>query len=316
MGAEEKAALKKQLEGGGVQARLEVLQRLEEVANGTLNRLQRIWTAYGRQTIFLWGTNSFRSFTAAQVRRALLKAVGRAEPGVTLAQLEGDWHRIVHDPEPEQGKPRVLRVRLAGDELGATIRLTKTHYYVYEDEEREYPLTYDVNLTVDLSTEGKVARVFGAQHEGKRSMRTFLEWLFQQELPTRRADLDEYMAPIHFAEKHVKALARQSSLKLECVGMEGPDPQGVVGKVGFEGKALHYHLHPLDRTDDRVKAQEAVAQDARSYNFTFTHPEDGFVEKGRVAFYFKAQQPNLSFLVRSSQSAVTAVVNALHAVVR
>ena len=211
-------------------------------------------------------------------------------------------------------KSRVLRVRFDGDELDATVRLVKMHPYVFEDEERTYKMTYDVNLSIVLSDEGRLARVFGAQHDGRTSMRTLIEWVLGGEIPPRMPALAEYMEPVKFTESQVQALA--SRMRMPCVGMEGADAHNVMGKIGMEGKFEGAELAPLDVEDPRVRAQNAIRQDSRLYNFRFMHPEDKFIEKGRVSFHFSSRHPHISFPVRTSQAAMEHIVGVVNGEVR
>lgn len=311
LGAEELQTLSDAAMNGTGNEKLQVLKRLEKLVPGATRRLSRIWTAYGRQSMYLWGAQCLVPLADADAVRALLvAAVQRTDPGFSSAKLGPEWTAVPPPDGIDVPKQRVLRVRAQGDEVAATVRVSKVFRFVFEDEERESELTYDVTLLLDAG-KGRTVKVFGPLNDGRRSLRTFLEWLLNQELPERAPRVYDYMTPITFKEHHVKSLAAKRGMEL--VGMEGPDHQGKIGKVGYEGRAKDFHAVPLDFADPRVKAQDAVVQETRTYNFVFDHSEDSFKERSRVTFVVTGLHPHFLFPVKTSQPAILDVAEALRA---
>jgi len=323
---------RKQLEAGVLSnkllARKAALEAIEQHIPGTTARLAKLWTAYSRQALFLWKLPALDQFeTADALHQAIAGAVERKTGGDFHAeQLTDQWVRleepragdqlnVVDEDEEAEGEPsgapppRVVSVRAGTGTIDATVRLTKHLHIIYEDVEQAVAVTQDVGLSMDVDRKGRLTKVFGAQLASRKAVRAFLEWLTGEPLPSRNPALSRHMEALRFTEEQVKALADR--LDLDFVGMSGADARDVVGKVSFEGKLEGFRLAPLDVNDDRIKSQEDMPQELRVYNWDYEHPEDGFVEHGRVAFMMDARQSHLSFLVRTSQAAMADVVREL-----
>ncbi|WP_147469210.1 hypothetical protein [Corallococcus sp. AB045] len=335
---EEKKEIVAAAGSGKITARSWALAEIEKDVPGTEARLKRLYTAYSRQSLFLWQMPALAIF---ETPVGLLQAVGEAVRRSTgndfnEAQLSEDWVRVdqvsdnlgVHEDviaeEDEDDSvedsslppPRVVRVRVGTEMLGLGVRLTKRQYFIREDNERSVDWTQDINLSLDLAQPGSRALVFGGWQESRKAVRTVVEWLTNAEVPRRNPALKRYIEPFHFDESHVLAL--EADLGLEFVGFRGDDAQDVAGKIAMEGKLAGFKMAPLDLSDERIKSQVGIPQDIRIYNWDYQHPDDGFVEGTIVAFFTgpTTQHSHISFLRKTSQAAMADVVNALSAVVR
>jgi len=273
--------------------------------------LQNAWTAYSRSSVFLWEVPAFKGFKAGDIRTMVAEASRRSKKHFRSSELGTDWLRLDAVQESTTRRARMLKTRvLPSGEIGATVRLTKTHHYVFEDEEKENSYQYDVVLSL-MPNESHLVKVYGAQLDGKKTIMTFAEWLLGEPLPDRNPALFRYLKPVTFCETHVRAL--EKSLKMVQGGIEGEDARDKLGKVVYEGKDYGFQLEQLDLTDERVRDQEPAPQDVRKFNFKFTHP-DGFVEATRVDFMgLKGTHPHLGFPVRSSTPAMDYLAVRLYA---
>lgn len=296
-------------------------------------RLEAIWAASSRQTLFLWelpalaeimSSKALKSEVASAVARTLGEPFGAerlSEKWTRLEELTPVSVGVVESDEEDEEEsvdavpappPRVIRVRATDESIDVTIRTTRYTHFVYEDESKRYPITSDVGLSISLTGERPVAKVFGGQQIARKAVRAFVEWLTNNPLPRRNPALGRHIRPVKFTESDVKRLAEK--MDLELIGIGGDDGRDVLGKVQFDGKMNGYRKTPLDLEDDRLKSQEDLPQDARAYNWDYEHPEDKFVEPAHVVFVFDSQHSHIRFRVRMSEPAVASVVEALYAV--
>ncbi|MGQ0507256.1 MAG: hypothetical protein ACT4TC_18275 [Myxococcaceae bacterium] len=289
-------------------SRVECLEFLDSHRPGTRNRLRALWTAYGRHSLFLFRTSALQKLSEKQTTSLVSLSLKRS--GVKSANLRADgaWH-VVPVMEPAL-KERVHKIRLEPTRLISVVRMTRTQSFVHEEEERTFSYTYDVQVVVQLDTHVKLTEVYGAQTDGKRSMRALLAWLTGEEVPVRKPKQTAYFAPVEFNESDVKRLATKNALEL--VGMEGPDSKGVIGKVGYRGKHKGLVLQALDLGDTRIKAQDAHPQDVRTYRFAYAHTDDGFVEQGQAEFTFGKRHQRLAFPARATKPAMEHVIQLLY----
>lgn len=302
----EKSELLEQLRGEKVIQRRHVFDTVAKHFPAAREYLLRAWTAYGRQSVFLWEAPVLKSFTTEQMMARIAESVRRSKKTFRTEDLP-EWTRLEVGDDSER-RTRMLKIRMSGNEIGAAVRLTKTHRYVFEDAERRSHFQYDVVLTASLSGH-QLLKVYGAQLDGKKTVVTFLEWLLGESLPERRPQLNGFVKPVTFLERDVKALG--ATLKGQG-GVEGPDPKDRLGKVVLEGKTSGFWLEELDPKDARVKDQEPAPQSVRKYNFQFQHP-DGFFEKSRVDFTgLGGRHPHLNFPVRTSLPAMDYMINMLY----
>ncbi|WP_141328334.1 hypothetical protein [Myxococcus sp. AB025B] len=308
------------------------LDAIEKQRPGATARLSKLWTAYSRQSLFLWAAPTLQRFESEVDTRNAVAAAVRASTKQDFhpAQLTEHWVRleeqkadarlsVVEEDEEDEAPseivpPRVVSVRSGPQSIDATVRLTKHLHVIYEDTEKAVVVTQDVGLSLELGAQGRLMKVYGGNQASRKAVRAFVEWVTGEPLPQRNPALARHLVAVQFTEGHVMALADR--LQLDFVGMSGSDARDVVGKVSFEGKLDGFRLAPLDVTDDRIKSQEDMPQDLRVYNWDYEHPEDKFVEYGRVAFVMNARHSYLNFLVRTSQAAMADVVRELWAEVR
>jgi len=304
------------------------LELIEQHQPGSRKRLNELWTAYSRQSLFLWRINALASLVSTEDVKKLLAAAIQRSTGNEPGELSAEWIKVddgagaaaapIEDDDeessedsPEISPPRVVKVRFANESIDAIVRVSRYTHFIFEDVEKRQAITQDINISVDLSKErARLAKVYGAQLHSKKAVRTLTEWLFQSELPQRNPALAQYIAPFRFQESDVIRMATR--LGLDFVGMSGADAKDSIGRVAYDGKMAGFKWQPLDTNDDRIKSQEDIPQDLRAYNWDFHHAIDDFVEAGRVAFILDSRHSHISFLVRMSQASMQNVVEELY----
>lgn len=284
----------------------------------TSDRLRRLWTPYGSFALFLYEAIGLQHLTAADLPSYIARIVGAGHvvPG-------GQWYQPPESSPADEGgdiedddlvKERILALAISGNHLLLRVRMIRIHRFVYEDEEKETPFTYDISIAIDFSSPMKLAQVYGAQVDGRKAMMAALKFLLPlQTIPQRKPGSERFLLPVKFSETQIKTMA--SSYGFELVGMVGADSQGVIGKIGYEGMATDVigRLEPLDMNDPRVIEQDAHPQEQRTYNFSFTHSNDGFKEVSRVEFGFQKRHQKLSFPARATRPAMERVIQAVYA---
>lgn len=300
-------------------ARKYALDRLEEIDPKIRERLRALWTAYGRQTLFLFRTPGLAEWKEGDGRRELLGALKQSGISTKDFRADGTWHEVPRpdddDPQTEGApgltKERVYKVALEGSILSAIIRIKRSLTVVQEDEEVVVPFTYDVQVVIDLASPAKLARIFGAQTDGRRALRTVLRFLGLN-VPERGPRVPRFMSPVVISEVKLRAFANKQ--KWEWVDVNGEDAAGKLGRIGYSGKTpTPLRRAPLDMTDRRVVAQDVAENDSRTYNFTYKHEEDGFEEVSEVEFLFGVRQTRFGFPRRATRPAMDYVISLVYA---
>jgi hypothetical protein len=289
------------------------MSALERAWPGKTEELSDIWSSPGGRSLILWNLPVLEGLQgkqgiAAEARKALARTGSKHE------FEKGDSVRIPSRRPPGQQGPvtRVLRVTRADGELRATVRLVKRLRWQVEDAVEEAYRTPDVDLAVPYDDPGALLKVFAGYTDGRKALRTFLEWLLGRPIPARGPDVRQFFVPLSFEEADVRKLAEKK--KMACVAIRGTDPEGRVGKMELEGHQQGQGLLPLDFSEPLVRKQDSAPQDKRTYSYRFEH-SDGFVEETRVSFVLAGRQPHLSFPLRTSRPAMAQMVTDLRVMV-
>lgn len=305
-------------------ARKHALDRLEQLDPTIRERLRALWTAYGRQTLFLFKTPALVEWTEGDGRRELLRALKQSGMSTQGFRADGTWLVVPRpdsdedDPQAEAtsdgsdlSKARVYKVALEGSVLSAIVRIKRSITVVQEDEEIVVPFTYDVQVVIDLASPAKLARIFGAQTDGRRALRTVLRFL-GLDVPERGRRVPQFMTPVSITEPKLRALALKQ--KWEWVDVNGEDAAGKLGRIGYSGKTpTPLRRAALDMSDKRIMAQDVVPNESRTYNFKYVHSEDGFEEVSEAEFLFGVRQTRFGFPRRATRPAMDYVISLVYA---
>ncbi|MFB1482255.1 hypothetical protein [Corallococcus sp. RDP092CA] len=317
-------------------ARKNAIDRLENLKAGTHKRLRDLWTAYGRQTLFLFEVPRLADWSITEAKNELfrgLKLVGMNTRGF---RSDGNWVEVARlDDEPDNlqtnggtitgvrtlgvaapvlSKERVHKVALKESILSAIVRIRRTITVVQEDEEISIPITYDVQVVIDFESPSKLARVFGAQTDGRKALRTVLRFL-GLDVPERGPSVPKFMRPVIISELKLRAFALKQ--KWEWVDVSGADAAGKLGRIGYSGKTpTPLKRAQLDMSDVRVKAQDIPGNESRTYNFRYLHVEDGFEEVSEAEFLFGVRQTRFGFPRRATRPAMDNLISMVYEHVR
>jgi hypothetical protein len=197
--------------------------------------------------------------------------------------------------------PWVAARERSGSGWRAVVRVPKPVHYDRDDEEVSDWRSPDIQLLHVPTPGGTIVRVFAGYTDGRKALRTFLEWVLGEAPPFRGSEVENYLAPMVFTEPQVVALAAR--LGMSCCVMQGRDMTGEVGEIELAGKPLGAGLAPLDPSTSLVSTQQAAPHNSLTYNYTFQH-QDGFEEHTRAQFIFKGRAPMVAFPARISHPAL------------
>lgn len=284
------------------EARIEVLQKIEEAQPGTIERLDREWAAYSSQALHLWKAPLFEYVDADQLK-------GLIERNHSETFTLGQTKRF-EDPYSGDGEGfYVNTICLTKDRLAAEVKhhfFRKVHFR--ESYER-YPTDSSCEVVINLDREDRLIEAYATYQLANGAVEELVRWCTGS-APVRRRlkkknDDVESIVPVDFDEWRIKALAEKKGWK-RC-GLDGPDGKGNLSNVRYEGDPGD----TLFEGDERVRAQEGVSHNSLKYWVTYQHPEDGFQLDGPVEFYFKGSQPHMTFTKKTTRSFKAYVLDAL-----
>ncbi|WNZ59893.1 hypothetical protein QEG98_28225 [Myxococcus sp. MxC21-1] len=287
--------------------------------------MSKLWTAYGRQSLFLFKVPALAEWAIGDVKSSVLQGLGPSGIGAKdLRSGDGTLHEVVYrggrhsaqragsgdGHDPELPRERVHKIGFEGSKLVAIVRIVRSITVVQEDEEREIDVTYDVQVVSDLESEARLTRVFGAQTDGRKSLRTVLRFL-GFDVPERGRGVPRYMQAVVLSEPRLREFALSEGW--EWVDVSGDDGVGNLGRVGYSGRTSNpFKRNPLDEDDERVQLQDQMENESRTYNFTLTHDDDDFRELSEVEFLFGHRQTRLGFPRRASRAAMEHVISRVY----